>query len=227
MVTACSGDRNMAGRRSAERSDTVNTPAAAAGFVRGPTVVFFGTSLTAGYGLDPADAYPVTVARLADSAGTPINAVNAGLSGETSAGAERRIDWVLRGPADVIVLETGANDALRGQDPNATRANIERVVEAARRDRPNAAIVLVQMEAPPNLGSAYAREFHDMYAEIASKERVHLMPFLLNGVAGISALNQADGIHPNRAGERIVASNVWKSLAPIVKSLQRARVERH
>ncbi len=206
-----------------ERSVAETTRAVSRGFAKRPTIVFFGTSLTAGYGLDPSEAFPAIVARLADAAGTPINAVNAGLSGETSAGALRRIDWVLKGPADVVVLEVGANDALRAIDPASTRKNIEHVIEAARRDRPAARIILVQMEAPPNLGDRFTREFHGLYAEVASGERVELMPFLLDGVAGISGLNQADGIHPNFKGEKIVARNVWRSLAPVVKSLSSAR----
>jgi len=184
-------------------------------------VLFFGTSLTAGYGLSPEQAFPSLVEKLADSSKLPIRAINAGLSGETTAGAARRIDWVLRTPADVVVIEAGANDALRGLSPDAARANLQRVISAVRARQPQARIVLVQMEAPPNYGAAYTRSFRDVYVELAKKENIPLVPFLLSGVAGISRLNQADGVHPNLAGERIVAENVWRGLKPIIAQLDR------
>ena len=151
----------------------------------------------------------------------PIKVINAGLSGETSAGAVRRIDWVLRTPADLVVIEVGANDALRGLSTDAARSNLERVVAAVRAKQPNAKLALIQMEAPPNFGAAYTRSFRSIYADVARKEGITLLPFLLNGVAGISRLNQSDGLHPNPSGERIVADNVWKSLKPIVAQLDR------
>jgi acyl-CoA thioesterase-1 len=191
--------------------------------IRKPVVVFFGTSLTAGYGLEPEQAFPVLIEKKAESEGLPIQAINAGLSGETTAGAARRIDWVLRTPADLVVIEGGANDALRGLSPDAARANLEQVIAAVRRKQPSAKIVLVQMEAPPNFGAAYTRSFRTIYADIAKKEGIPLLPFLLNGVAGIARLNQADGIHPNLAGERIVADNLWSALKPIVAQLDRAQ----
>jgi acyl-CoA thioesterase-1 len=189
--------------------------------VRQPVVLFFGTSLTAGYGLDPEQAFPSLIEKKAEAEGLPIKAVNAGLSGETTAGAARRIDWVLRTPADLVVVEGGANDALRGLSPDAARTNLERVISTIRQKQPRAKIVLVQMEAPPNYGPAYTRSFRSVYADIARKENIPLLPFLLGGVAGISRLNQADGVHPNLAGERIVADNLWKVLKPIVAQLDR------
>jgi len=191
--------------------------------IRVPTVVFFGTSLTAGPGLEPDQAYPALVEKLAAADGTPMKAVNAGLSGETTAGAVRRIDWVLRTPADLVVIETGANDALRGLDPDSARANIERVVASVKRVQPAAKIALVQMEAPPNLGPFYVRKFHGIYPEVANRERVELMPFLLETVAGVSSLNQADGVHPNVAGAKVVAANIWRGIAPLVKEMSAAR----
>jgi len=163
------------------------------------------------------------IEKKAQSEGLPIKAVNAGLSGETTAGAARRIDWVLRTPADLVVIEGGANDALRGLAPDAARANLEQVIAAVRRKQPSAKIVLVQMEAPPNFGAAYTRSFRTIYADIAKKEGIPLLPFLLSGVAGIPRLNQADGIHPNVAGERIVADNLWSALKPMVAQLDRAK----
>lgn len=194
--------------------ESVSSPAAAAA---GPTVLFIGTSLTAGLGLRPEQAYPALVQDKADSAGTPIVSVNAGVSGETSAGALNRIDWVLRGPADIVVLETGANDALRALPVAEARANISQILDRIKTAKPHAKIFLVQMEAPPNLGQQYASAFHDMYGELAREKGATLIPFLLNGVAGHADLNQADGLHPNVTGEKIVATNVWDSLRRAVQ----------
>jgi acyl-CoA thioesterase-1 len=202
-------------------ADSAATAAARSTSVRTPVVLFFGTSLTAGYGLDPEQAFPALIERKAAAEGLPIKAVNGGLSGETTAGAARRIDWVLRTPADMVVVEGGANDALRGLSPEAARTNLEQVIATIRLKQPRAKIVLVQMEAPPNYGAAYTRSFRTIYADIARKENVPLLPFLLEGVAGISRLNQADGVHPNVAGEQIVADNLWKSLKPMVAQLDR------
>lgn len=188
---------------------------------RTPIVLFFGTSLTAGLGLEPEQAYPSLIEKKALADGVPIKVVNAGLSGETTAGAIRRIDWVLRAPADLIVIEGGANDALRGLPPDDARANLEQLIAAVRAKQPRARIALVQMEAPPNFGATYTQAFHAIYREVAKKENVTLLPFLLDGVAGIPRLNQPDGVHPNLAGERIVADNVWKALKPMVAQLDR------
>ena len=189
---------------------------------RTPVVVFFGTSLTAGYGLNPDQAFPALIEERARTEGVPIKAVNAGLSGETTAGAVRRVDWVLRTPADLVVIESGANDALRGLPTTAAKANLEKLVAAVRQRQPRAKIALIQMEAPPNYGVAYTSSFRRIYSDVATKEGLPLLPFLLNGVAGISRLNQADGVHPNVIGEKIVADNVWKALKPLVTQLDRA-----
>ena len=199
--------------------------AAATNSIRKPVVLFFGTSLTAGYGLSPEQAFPALIEKLAAAAELPITAVNAGLSGETTAGAARRIDWVLRTPADVVVIESGANDALRGLSPESARANLERVVQAVRKKQPRAKIVLVAMEAPPNFGATYTKAFRAIYADVARKENLPVVPFLLAGVAGISKFNQPDGVHPNAAGERIVADNVWRGLKPIIEQLDRPQLD--
>jgi len=196
-------------------ADSVARPA------RTPVVLFFGTSLTAGYGLAPEQAFPALIEKKALDEGVPIEVVNAGLSGETTAGAVRRIDWVLRTPADLVVIEGGANDALRGLPPDAARANLEKLIAAVRSRQPAARIALIRMEAPPNYGVSYTQRFRSIYADVARKEGIPLLPFLLDGVAGISRLNQADGVHPNVAGERIVADNLWKALKPIVAQLDR------
>ncbi len=189
--------------------------------IRTPVVLFFGTSLTAGLGLDPEEAFPSLIQKKAQAEGLLIKAVNAGLSGETTAGAVRRIGWVLRAPADLVVIEGGANDALRGLSPDAARVNLELLIAAVKEKRPRAKIALIQMEAPPNYGVSYTRSFRSIYSEVAKKEDVTLVPFLLDGVAGIPRLNQPDGVHPNLSGERIVADNVWKALKPLIAQLAR------
>lgn len=199
--------------RAAAGADAVNSTGE-------PTVVFMGTSLTAGYGLpDPSQAYPALLQRRADSLGLDVRVVNAGLSGETSAGALRRVDWVLRGQVDAFVLETGANDGLRALDVAATRTNIVAAIRRVRALRPDARIYLVQMEAPPNLGPDYTRRFRAMYSEIAREEGVPLLPFLLEDVAGRPALNQPDGVHPTAEGARQVANTLWPALEPLFREL--------
>ena len=180
-------------------------------------VVFLGTSLTAGQGLDPEKAYPAVIQRKIDSAGLPFEAVNAGVSGETSAGARRRIDWLLRQPVSVLVIETGANDGLRGLEVDSLRSNIQFVIDEARRLSSPPAIVLVGMRAPPNMGFGYARRFREVYSELAEKNDVPLVPFLLDGVAGVGSLNQADMIHPTAKGQQRMADVVWKVLEPVLK----------
>ncbi|MFI5006347.1 MAG: arylesterase [Solirubrobacterales bacterium] len=181
-----------------------------------PVLLFVGTSLTAGYGLDPADAFPALVQARLDEARLRYRVVNAGVSGETSAGALRRIEWLLKQPVAVLVLETGANDGLRGQDPDATRANIEAVLERAKKQVPPPRLVLLGMEAPPNYGEEYRRRFRAIYPEMAKKNGAVLVPFLLDGVAGVASLNQADGVHPTAEGHRRVAETVWRVLQPIL-----------
>jgi acyl-CoA thioesterase-1 len=181
-----------------------------------PVILFVGTSLTAGLGLDPDQAYPALVQEKLDAAGLRYRVVNAGVSGETSAGARRRIGWLLRQPVAVLVLETGANDGLRGQDPEATRENIQAVLDAARRLEPPPKLALAAMEALPNYGDAYRRRFRAIYPELATANGATLVPFLLDGVAGNAALNQPDGIHPTAEGQARVAANVWKALRPLL-----------
>jgi acyl-CoA thioesterase-1 len=190
--------------------------------VRGParrTVLILGTSLTAGLGLDPDDAYPALLQRTIDSAGLRFDVVGDGLSGETSGGALRRVGWLLRGPVDVFVLETGANDALRGLNVDSTRANLTAIVRAVRVARPGARICLVAMEALPNMGPEYTAAFRAIYPEVARQAGAVLFPFLLQGVAGHAELNQADGVHPNVQGERMVAATMWRALAPVLRSV--------
>jgi acyl-CoA thioesterase-1 len=181
-----------------------------------------GTSLTAGLGVDPDSAWPSVLQRLVDSAGYHLRIVNAGLSGETSAGALRRIDWLLREPAAMVVVESGANDGLRGLDIDSTKANLLALIQKIRKAQPGARIVVVQMEAPPNLGTAYTTRFHNMFGEVARAEGADLMTGFLDRVAGDPKLNQADGIHPTPAGARILAHNAWRTLAPLFKRLDQS-----
>jgi len=180
-------------------------------------VVFLGTSLTAGLGLDPSQAYPALIQQKIDSAGLAFTVVNAGVSGETSAGALRRIDWLMRDPAAVLVIETGANDGLRGLDTDSLEANIQAIIDRARRQQPPPRIVLVGMQALPNYGLGYARRFRAVYPNLAKRNRVPLVPFLLEGVAGVDSLNQADMMHPTAAGQRRVAATVWPVLERVLK----------
>jgi acyl-CoA thioesterase-1 len=181
------------------------------------TIVILGTSLTAGFGLDPDQSYPAALQRIIDSAGYHYRIVNAGISGESSAGALRRIGWVLSKPPAVLILETGANDGLRGQSPDSLRQNLKEMVDSARRLAPDATLILAGMEALPNLGPEYARRFHEVFPSVAKADQLPLIPFLLRGVAGVDTLNQPDGIHPNPVGARIVAHNVWEVLRPLLR----------
>jgi len=195
-----------------------------------PRIVFLGTSLTAGLGLDPGEAYPALIQQKLDAEGLRFQVVNAGVSGETSAGALRRIDWLLRQPIAVLVVETGANDGLRGQDPEETRDNIRRILERARAAVPPPKLLLLGMKALPNYGPEYGRRFEALYPELARQSHAALVPFLLEGVAGISALNQADGIHPTAEGQQRIAETVWKALRPLLvgkagRDARRARPE--
>jgi acyl-CoA thioesterase I len=183
-----------------------------------PVVLFVGDSLTAGLGVDPSEAFPARIQARIDAAGLSYRVVNAGVSGETSAGALRRMDWLLRQRVAVLVLETGANDGLRGQDPRATRANIQAILDRARRQDPPPKLVLVAMEALPNYGEDYRRRFRALYSDLAKANDVVLVPFLLDGVAGVARLNQADGLHPTAEGHRRVAENVWTVLEPLLAS---------
>jgi acyl-CoA thioesterase-1 len=182
------------------------------------TIVFFGDSLTEGYGLDdPAtDAYPAQVQKKITDAQLPWRVVNAGLSGETTAGGLRRVDWILRLPVDIFVLALGGNDGLRGIDPKVTRANLQGIIDRVRAKNPAAKIVLAGMMMPPSMGEDYARDFSAIYPTLAEKNHLILVPFLLDGVGGHIELNQADGIHPTPEGAAKVAETVWKTLRPLL-----------
>jgi acyl-CoA thioesterase-1 len=185
-------------------------------------VIFLGTSLTAGLGVDPDSAWPALIQRRLDSLGLRWKAVNAGVSGETSAGAARRVGRLLRSPVRVLVVETGANDGLRGLEPDSTAANLRAIVAEARRYDPSMPVVLAGMEVPPNLGPRYAGRFRSLFRDLAVRERLVLIPFLLEGVGGVDSLNQDDGIHPNEAGHRRVAENAWRVLGGVLANRGRS-----
>lgn len=181
-------------------------------------VMFLGTSLTDGYGLEREDAYPARIQEKVDSAGLPWEVVNAGLSGEKSAAALQRVrSWLIRQPFDVLVVETGANDMLTGANVDTMRANIQSIIDTVRAARPQTRIVLVGMMAAPNLGPRYVQDFNGTFPELARENQLTFIPFLLEGVAGQAPLNLADGIHPNEAGHRVVARHVWQTLEPILR----------
>jgi acyl-CoA thioesterase I len=182
------------------------------------TLVFFGDSLTAGYGLaDPAsESYPALIQQKIDAAGLGWRVVNAGLSGETTAGGLRRIDWILRQPVDLFVLALGANDGLRGINPAVSRDNLQQIVDRVRAKYPQARIVVAGMQMPAALGTDYVREFQDMFPAVAEKSHATLLPFLLQDVGGSLRLNQEDRIHPNPAGHAVIAETVWKVLRPLL-----------
>lgn len=184
---------------------------------RKQVVLFFGNSITAGYGLDPDQAFPHLIGEKADSLGYALEIINAGLSGETSAGGLRRIDWVLQRRFDLFVLELGANDGLRGLDPDHTRENLQQIMDKVRHRYPEVLILLTGMEAPPNMGPDYTDRFRQLFRDLAESNDVAFMPFILEDVAGIPELNMADGIHPTAAGHRIIARNVWKALEPLLR----------
>jgi len=182
-----------------------------------PVILALGTSLTAGLGVEPEQAWPALIQARLDSLGLRYEVVNAGVSGETSAGALRRAEWLLQRAPAVLILETGANDGLRGQDPDSLRANVEAILDLAAAANPAPRVLLAGMEAPRNWGAGYTARFREAYRRVAAERGVPLVPFLLEGVAAVESLNQADGIHPNPAGHRRVAANLWPALEPLLR----------
>ena len=195
------------------RSAVVDAPVARPVAAR-PRIVVLGDSLTAGYGLGRRESVPALLQSRIDAAGLGYEVVNAGVSGDTSAGGLSRLDWALDGDVRVLIIELGANDGLRGLPVAAMRANLDQIIRRAKAR--GIAIVLTGMEAPPNYGAAYTAEFRAAFRELAQTHRVAFMPFFLEGVAGVPALNIADGIHPNAKGARIVEAALWRTLQPLL-----------
>lgn len=179
-------------------------------------ILFLGDSLSAGFGLDVAQAFPSLVQEKIQQEKLPFKVINAGLSGETTAGGLRRIDWLLKQKVDVLVIELGGNDGLRGIAPSETEKNLQGIIDKMREKNPDAQIVLAGMQAPPNMGKDYADKFRAVFPAIAKKNSIALIPFLLEGVAGNPKLNLPDGIHPTAEGHRLVAETVWTVLKPVL-----------
>jgi len=181
------------------------------------TLLFFGDSLTAGYGLnDPDEAFPGLIKERIDSLELPYKVVTAGLSGETSAGGKSRVSWILKQHIDVFVLELGANDGLRGISPAETERNLQAIIDQVRKKYPDCKIVLTGMLMPPSMGVKYAADFKAVFPKLAKDNNLSFVPFLLEGVGGVARLNQGDGIHPTAAGHHILADNVWGILKDVL-----------
>ncbi len=180
------------------------------------TILFFGNSLTAGYGLEPSQAFSALIAKRIDSLNLPYQVVNAGVSGETSSGGDARIDWILKQDVDVFVLELGGNDGLRGIDITETRKNLQSIIDKVKAKNPNTKLILAGMQIPPNMGQDYTSAFKNLYPALAQQNKMTFIPFLLEGVGGEPSLNLEDGIHPNEEGQKIVAENVWEALKDLL-----------
>jgi acyl-CoA thioesterase I len=183
------------------------------------TVLFLGDSITAGLGIEPSQAFPNLIQKKIDAQGWNFKVINGGQSGDTSAGGLGRIDWLLKNRVDVLVLELGANDGLRGLPVEVTRKNLQAIIDQTREKYPAVKVVIAGMMVPANMGRDYGREFQAMFADLAKKNKAALIPFILEGVGGRRELNLPDGIHPTARGHQIVAANVWKVLGPVLKSL--------
>ena len=216
-LSACNTNPAADKANSSAVAPIAQVPAAAPTTSAKKRLLFFGNSITAGYGVEPEQAFPALIGQKIDSLGLGYEVINAGLSGETTAGGRSRVGWILRQPVAVFVLELGGNDGLRGLPLTATRQNLQGIIDTVRRRSPGAQIVLAGMQIPPNLGQAYAADFKKLYQEMATMNHLVLIPFLLEGVGGDRKLNQADGIHPTPAGHRIVARTVWPIIQPLLK----------
>ena len=202
------------GAASSVGSDIASAPSAGAAAAK--TVVVLGDSLAAGYGLDRTEAFPALLQRKVNELGLRFQVVNAGVSGDTSAGGLRRLDWLLKRPVNVLVIELGGNDGLRGLSATALKQNLQSIIERTRAKYPGVKIVLAGMKMPSNFGE-YATQFERVYSELAKEENVALVPFLLEGVGGQPALNLPDGIHPTAEGQKVLAENVWRVLKPVLE----------
>lgn len=210
MLAACGNSKNDNDQQVASVAKKVETSANI------KHILFFGTSLTAGYGLDPSEAYPALIQKKIDSLKLPYKVINGGLSGETSAGGKGRIDWLLKQKIDVFVLELGANDGLRGIDVKETTKNLQFIIDQVKKKYPDAKLVMAGMQVPPSMGLTYANQFRDMFPVLASKNGMVLIPFLLDKVGGVAKLNQKDGIHPTAEGDKILAETVWDKLKGVL-----------
>ena len=210
LFSACTENKKPAG------SDHTNTEKETATVTKKKTIVFYGNSLTAGYGLSPEQAFPAIIQKKIDSLGLPYQVVNAGVSGETSSGGLTRIDWILQQPIDIFILELGANDGLRGIQLSETKKNLQAIIDKVKAKNSDTKLLFAGMQIPPNMGQTYTTEFKNIYSELSGKNAMTLIPFLLEGVGGEPTLNLEDGIHPTAEGHLIVAENVWKELQKLL-----------
>ncbi len=210
IISACGNSENK--KAESKTADSLNV----ASVTTKKTILIFGNSLTAGLGVEPDEAFPALIGNKIDSLNLPYEVINAGLSGETTAAGKERINWLLKQKVDVFVLELGANDGLRGIPLTETRKNLQSIIDQVKAKYPDAKQVITGMEVPPNMGSRYASEFRVIFPELAKKNNMALVPFLLDKVGGVPELNQSDGIHPTPEGHKILAENVWVVLKDLL-----------
>ncbi len=183
------------------------------------TLLFLGDSITAGYGVEPSQAFPALIQSKIAAKGWNVKVINAGQSGDTSAGGLSRLEWLLKNRVDVLVIELGGNDGLRGLPVEVTRKNLQAIIDRTKERYPKAKFIIAGMKVPPNMGRDYGQQFEAVFADLAKKNKIVLIPFVLEGVGGARELNLPDGIHPAAKGHEIIAANVWKVLEPVVKSV--------
>ncbi|MEC5164845.1 acyl-CoA thioesterase-1 [Flavobacterium sp. PL11] len=216
LFVACKSDNANKGSNSETKSPETETEQAQTNSSK--KILFFGDSLSAGYGLeDVNDAFPGIIQDKIDALQLDYTVVNSGVSGETTSGGKNRIEWVLNEEPAIFILELGANDGLRGVPLQQTKENLQYIIDAVKTKYPSTKIILAGMQLPPNMGQTYSTEFQDLFPSLAEKNDVYLIPFLLENVGGVAALNQSDGIHPTKEGHEILATNVWNVLKPIIK----------
>ena len=212
LICSCGNNNQTATAKSQADSATSKKETSLAAGTK--SILFFGTSLTAGMGVDPEQAFPALIQHKIDSIKAPYKVTNAGLSGETSADGKSRVDWLLRQPVDIFVLELGANDGLRGIPVKETVANLQAIIDKVKQKYPNVKFVLAGMQMPPSMGEKYTVPFRELFPELAKKNKMAFIPFLLKGVGGVPRLIQQDGLHPTPQGHKILADNVWTALKP-------------
>lgn len=210
IISACGNGENK--KAESESADSLSVK----NLTEKKNILVFGNSLTAGLGVEPDEAFPALIGNRIDSLNLPYEVINAGLSGETTAAGKERINWLLKQKVDVFVLELGANDGLRGIPHTETRKNLQSIIDQVKAKYPDAKLVMTGMEVPPNMGSKYASEFRVIFPELAKKNNMALVPFLLDKVGGVPELNQSDGIHPTPEGHKILAENVWVVLKDLL-----------
>lgn len=210
LLSGCGNNENQ--KSAGNKKDTISQTETR----KTKNILFFGNSLTAGLGVEPEEAFPAIIENKIDSLNLPYTVINAGLSGETSAAGKARINWLLKQRVDIFVLELGANDGLRGIPVEETSKNLQNIIDQVKEKYPDVKLVMAGMEVPPNMGKKYATEFNLIFRQLAEKNDMALVPFLLDRVGGVSALNQPDGIHPTAKGHRILAENVWAVLKDIL-----------